>query len=137
MLTHKSIACTLRDCADCCCWLKCARTTNARPLKRYINKAPTHTPKRSLGALIFVRRPLCVSPFCAFTLTRARFGSFPSLKSRASRRETAIEKCKHKNKLDVTRSAKRRRREIESFKNEHRKIYLGEKPMAKKTHIHT
>lgn len=49
----------------------------------------------------------------------------------------AIAKCKHKNKLDVTRSAKRRRRqrlkrrrEIESFKNEHRKIYLGEKPMG-------
>lgn len=45
----------------------------------------------------------------------------------APREEDTIEKCKHKNKLDVTRSAKRRRREIESFKNEHRKIYLGEK----------
>lgn len=136
MLTHKSIACTLRDCADCCCWLICARTRNARTLKRYINKAQTN--RNSLGALIFFFcRSLCVSPFYAFTLTRARFGSFLSLKRHASRRETAIEKCKHKNKLDVTRSAKRRRREIESFKNEHRKIYLGEKPMAKKKYMLT
>lgn len=67
--------------------------------------------------VFFIRRPKC---FAARTSGRMGDG----------REWSTIEKCKHKNKLDVTRSAKRRRREIESFKNEHRKIYLGEKPMG-------
>lgn len=66
-----------------------------------------------------------VVPFGRFFFASAT--SLPREKWEKEREARAIEKCKHKNKLDVTRSAKRRRREIESFKNEHRKIYLGEK----------
>lgn len=70
--------------------------------------------------------------FCCFRYFCRSFQKIRDSGSRVTMKgeKKTIEKCKHKNKLDVTRSAKRRRREIESFKNEHRKIYLGEKPMG-------
>lgn len=112
MLTHKSIACTLR-----LRWLLLVGMSRSQ-CDEFASRTLSHIGVRNRKH--FVCCPVWQGFFASAT-------SLPRGKWEKEREARAIEKCKHKNKLDVTRSAKRRRREIESFKNEHRKIYLGEK----------
>lgn len=112
MLTHKSIACTLR--------------------LRWLLLVGKREPGECASEWAWIHRIQWVREKESICLVcqLIRENLLAEDEKRGTERETArsaFEKCKHKNKLDVTRSEKRRRREIESFKNEHRKIYLGEK----------